>query len=301
MQFKIISLTDEEQDVHDHVLSAKMTGQQSDADLVKWMEKVDRLKMYEKFGETSLFNYCVNVIELSARASYAVKAVALKSREIPELHWAVESGHSLWIVAKLVPHITDENKDKWLDRLATQKKSEVEAAISKISKRKKKDHVENGETHSRIAGDLENDVLALLKRAQTLVSKSKRKQATLNETLKVAFEVFLEKADPVRKAERALVRKKVFSAEKTFGRKAFTAEQEHAVYLKTRGECQGLLPNGEKCGSMHFTEIHHIIEVALGGTNHPDNLTTLCSAHHRIHHKYRGSSGSFGISRPAAT
>ena len=264
MRFKIIPLTGEEQDIHDHALSAKMVGQQSDADLVKWVEKFDRLKLYEKFGLTSTFEYCFSVLELTKASSYAVKAVAQKSREIPELHSAVEAGHSLWTVAKLVPHITDENKDKWLDKLQTISKMKLEEEISKISKRKKKDHVDKGETHSRIAGDLENEVLELLKRA---------------------LEVFLEKADPVRKAERVLARKKVFSAEKTYGRNAFTAAQEHSVYLKTRGKCQGILPNGEKCGSTHFTEIHHIIEVALGGTNEPENLTTLCGAHHRILHR----------------
>ena len=187
MRFKIIPLTDEEQDIHDHALSAKMVGQQSDSDLVKWVEKFDRLKLYEMFGLTSTFEYCFSVLELTKASSYAVKAVAQKSREIAELHMAVEAGHSLWTVAKLVPHITDENKDKWLDRIATMPKIKLEEEISKISKRKKKDHVDKGETHSRIAGDLENEVLELLKLAQTLVSKSQRKQTSLNETLKLAL------------------------------------------------------------------------------------------------------------------
>ena len=113
-----------------------MVGQQSDADLVKWVEKIDRLKIYEKFGLNSSFKYCFKVLELSEPKSYAVKAVAIKSREISELHAAVESGHSLWTIAKLVPHLTAENKHMWLDRLATQDKAEVEQQIAKVSKRK---------------------------------------------------------------------------------------------------------------------------------------------------------------------
>ncbi|RKZ15374.1 hypothetical protein DRQ50_07580 [bacterium] len=39
------------------------------------------------------------------------------------------------------------------------------------------------------------------------------------------------------------------------------------------------------CGRTRFLEVHHIQARARGGTNHPDNLTTLCSACHRLRHE----------------
>ena len=289
MQFKLIPLTDEEQENHDYALAAKMIGQQSDTDLVKWVERIDRLQTFEKFGLTSTFLYCFNVLELPRAKSHAVKSVAQKSREIPELHAAVEAGHSLWTIAKLVPHITNQNKHVWLDRLVTLDKAEVEEQISKISKRKKGDDIDKGEEHARLSGDLDNETLELFKQAQALVSKSKRKNASVNDVLKAALETFLEKNDPVRKADRALVRKKVFSTEKkpenTGKRVPLTAAEEHAVNKRDRGQCQAPHPDGEKCGSRYFTEIHHIVNVELGGANAPENLTTLCSGHHRVVHR----------------
>ncbi|RKZ09633.1 hypothetical protein DRQ50_14975 [bacterium] len=39
------------------------------------------------------------------------------------------------------------------------------------------------------------------------------------------------------------------------------------------------------CNRTRFLEVHHVQARALGGTNHPDNLTTLCSACHRLQHE----------------
>ena len=255
--------------------------------------KIDRLRTFEKFGLTSTFLYCLKVLELPRAKSNAVKSIAQKSREIQELHAAVEAGHSLWTIAKLVPHITNQNKDVWLDRLATLDKAEVEEQISKISKRKKRDHIDKGEEHARLSGDLDNETLELFKKAQALVSKSMRKNASVNDVLKAVLETFLEKNDPVRKADRSLIRKKVFSTEKKTEKKpekigkrvSLTAAEEHAVNQRDRGQCQALHPDGEKCGSQYFTEIHHVLSVELGGTNAPENLTTLCSGHHRLAHR----------------
>jgi len=39
------------------------------------------------------------------------------------------------------------------------------------------------------------------------------------------------------------------------------------------------------CNRTRFLEVHHLTSRTAGGTNHPDNLITLCSACHRLHHE----------------
>ncbi len=39
-----------------------------------------------------------------------------------------------------------------------------------------------------------------------------------------------------------------------------------------------------RCDKERFLHIHHKLPVAKGGTNALDNLTLLCSAHHRLEH-----------------
>ncbi|MFH2051168.1 MAG: HNH endonuclease [bacterium] len=47
---------------------------------------------------------------------------------------------------------------------------------------------------------------------------------------------------------------------------------------------------GPGCTNTRFLEVHHVQPRARGGTNRPDNLTTLCSACHRhIHEKAQGA------------
>ncbi|RKZ09867.1 hypothetical protein DRQ50_14795, partial [bacterium] len=39
------------------------------------------------------------------------------------------------------------------------------------------------------------------------------------------------------------------------------------------------------CGRTRFLEVHHLMPRSAGGANNPDNLTTLCSACHRLWHE----------------
>ncbi len=45
------------------------------------------------------------------------------------------------------------------------------------------------------------------------------------------------------------------------------------------------------CNTTHFLEVHHRIPRSAGGSNHPDNLTTLCAACHRFAHEHQPNPG----------
>jgi len=45
------------------------------------------------------------------------------------------------------------------------------------------------------------------------------------------------------------------------------------------------------CGRTRFLEVHHLKPRTGGGTNHPDNLTTLCSSCHRLWHEAASRAG----------
>ena len=50
------------------------------------------------------------------------------------------------------------------------------------------------------------------------------------------------------------------------------------------GHCTHVDQNGTRCTSRKDLEIHHIIEVAHGGTDNLENLTLLCRQHHQAQH-----------------
>ncbi|MGZ3722236.1 MAG: HNH endonuclease, partial [Bdellovibrionales bacterium] len=64
-----------------------------------------------------------------------------------------------------------------------------------------------------------------------------------------------------------------------------TAAEIHAVNIRDKGRCMFVDEHGTRCGCDRWTHIHHIIEVRKGGTNHIDNLITLCSFHHDLVHQ----------------
>jgi 5-methylcytosine-specific restriction endonuclease McrA len=39
---------------------------------------------------------------------------------------------------------------------------------------------------------------------------------------------------------------------------------------------------GVRCPTTHGLDVHHVIERAAGGSDHPSNLVTLCRQHHQL-------------------
>lgn len=57
------------------------------------------------------------------------------------------------------------------------------------------------------------------------------------------------------------------------GRRAPLPRDIRKLVLARDGSCR-------KCGDSNGLEIHHMLEVVHGGTDHPDNLIALCSGCH---------------------
>jgi hypothetical protein len=145
-----------------------------------------------------------------------------------------------------------------------------------------------------------------ISRAQSLLAQKTSKHQGLPETIAYVFRDYVERHDPVKKAQRAQKRnsaeysahaekretfthaeKATYSAraEKTTGRTAIPAAARHMVDLRDEGRCTHIGKDGKRCNADRWTHYHHIIRVADGGSSHPDNLTTLCSFHHDLVHQ----------------
>ena len=144
----------------------------------------------------------------------------------------------------------------------------------------------------------------MLKRAQDIVSQSKRTAASYEETLKEVLIEFFQRKDPVEKAKRNVkrnVNKMKLAEVKT---KNITAEVnavasvpdiskknlryipaplKHNIYMRDNGQCR-YVNNGKRCENRRWLDIHHKIPLAKGGPMTEENLITLCSAHHKQQH-----------------
>ncbi|MCB0384013.1 MAG: HNH endonuclease [Bdellovibrionales bacterium] len=71
---------------------------------------------------------------------------------------------------------------------------------------------------------------------------------------------------------------------KSHRRQPLPAKTKHRLMLKFSGRCSHVNHRGERCRETKFLEIHHLKPVSLGGENHLENLTLLCSGHHQGQH-----------------
>ncbi|PWU22851.1 MAG: hypothetical protein C5B49_00015 [Bdellovibrio sp.] len=84
-------------------------------------------------------------------------------------------------------------------------------------------------------------------------------------------------------ADRRVSKKKKKKKKK---RVPFTAAEMHAVHARDGGRCTFVDPvTGKRCQNDRWLHFHHIVGVAQGGGNNPENISSLCAAHHDLVHQ----------------
>jgi hypothetical protein len=72
------------------------------------------------------------------------------------------------------------------------------------------------------------------------------------------------------------------SADAAGSSRAIPAEVRRQVWERDGGRCTFTGPDGQRCGSRHQVELHHVIAAALGGPSTLENLTIHCKSHNRV-------------------
>ena len=249
---------------------------QTHAELLAIVMEVDRAKLAHALGLSSTYDYCRRRLNLSEDVACGFIAVARKAARVPELQQAVNEGLSFSKAKIAARVITPANQEDLLAKAKDSTCAELERETVKISPREavvEKVRIVAEDRH-RLELGLSEEVLQKLRRAQDLVCNKAKKAASLEETLAAVLELYLEKEDPQRKAERAKPSAPNLSGEK------IPAASLHAVTLRDEERCQE-----PGCGRRRWLETHHIKPRAEGGTHEPENLLTLCGFHHRRRHQ----------------
>jgi hypothetical protein len=253
----------------------------AEAELLSAIIEVDRTKLYEKFHETHLTPYCVKYLKLSDDVAAMFVRVARRSLQVPELELAVQEGLQISKARTIASVINPDNKDQWIEKAQTlsKEKLEREVAAANPSAPKPEKVKPTGPNRVRVEFELTFEEAEILKRARELMSQKKNKNAQVGETFVTALKDWVDREDPVRKAERAQDRK-----QRSQDCSGISAHLRHQVNLRDRGACRKRMPDGSNCGCRKWTDIHHIIPRAEGGLDTLENLITLCRAHHRQLH-----------------
>jgi hypothetical protein len=220
----------------------------------------------------------------------------------------------------LVSTITLKNADELIEFCRTHTHRETEKELARINpKRRKPDKIKYiSETDAEVSMTVSVDSIEIVRKTQDNEAQ-KGKILSIGQTYELALKRDFERHDPIKKAERAEVRKqakakkeaRVESAtdavsdfwaprdlESENGVKSETyefscvrndepvpAHIKHALNLRDQGECTHINEKGERCRETRWTDTHHIIPRGKGGPNTLENLTTLCSFHHDMVHQ----------------
>jgi predicted restriction endonuclease len=119
-------------------------------------------------------------------------------------------------------------------------------------------------------------------RAQRVLSKKIKTErpptSTELEPRGQPHQIFLNSQDPDESPSSTSKNKTQETQDLSF-RKPIPTDLKHRVYLRDQGQCQK-----DDCHDSRWIDIHHIKPVSQGGLNILENLITLCKAHHHLEH-----------------
>jgi hypothetical protein len=315
--------------VHENALRVAGTINRCEKELVEILIRAEELQIYRRFELTGLYSYCTNILKLSDSQASAAVRVSRKSVSVPQLKAAIDKGElTLSRAKKIASVITSDNHAGWIEKAQTLSTFNLECLIAQVAPREAiPDRVRAvAEDCLELRCSVDAETSALLNEARDLVSRKLGKSAGIGDALRLALLAYVERHDPIRRAQRLKARREC-KAKALLGtmspvaladlnsiqqnksaparpikvpegvnrptrpaldrgrRSAIPAAIRHAVNLRDGGQCTHMHAELGRCLNRRWTEAHHLKPVSLGGAHATENLTTLCSAHHRDLHQ----------------
>ncbi len=287
--------------LHQQAVTLAKDYLRTEAKLLKVLVEIYKRRSYLPLGYRDLYDYSQRALKLSKAQSYYFSKVADKSQEVPALQKAVEAGElNISQARRIAPVVTVENVQEWISKATSLPQKDLELAVKKehpemaVRERVRPIAENRMELRCGISASFDNE----LARIRDIVSQMKRSPASIEDALEFMKEAFLDRHDPIRKAERSkqrstrdedttpplLRRAARVSTPIQTGRTPIPSAVKHSVRLRDGQRCAFKSLEGIRCEQSRWTEMHHRVPVSRGGQHSLSNITTLCSKHHRYLH-----------------
>jgi hypothetical protein len=285
-----------------------------EAELIVHIGEVDDRRLYAREGSPSMFAYCTEVLRLSEHEAYLRITVARAAREHPPLLAMLAEGRlHLSGIAKLLPHLTDANRQALLERAAHKTKRQVEELVAELAPRA------DAPALMRKLPETRSDVFELgLDRVTLPVLPAPQRPAVVQPlaaarykvqfTASAAFHEKLQRLQALMRSsvpdgdlaaivEEAVSEKLQRLEAKRFGRtkaprkglpkkearatssRHIPAAVRRAVHERDGGRCRYVSEQGHRCSARDRLEFHHVEPYARGGDRSPENIRLMCRAH----------------------
>lgn len=261
--------------IHEKALKVVKQYKRSESDLIEVIQEADAHRVYSRFKCKNLYEYTMKVLELSESIALNFIAVARKAKEVPELKEVIKSGAlSVSKARKITPVLTKSNQKEWLQMAVALPQKKLEQQVAKACpKEAVPEKIKFVSEHRlNLQMGISENLSQKLRRAQDLESQRHKKPTSLEETLEAVLDFYLENEDPLVKSDKLKARKNL--------------SVSRQIDLRDGGQCTFLDESGKRCEERRWLDVHHVIPKSRGGLGTFENLTTLCSGHHRMTHSY---------------
>jgi len=198
-----------------HVLDGKIRTsfkrlKQNESELIELLQEMDQLMGYKLLGYASLWEYAVKALEMTEGQASAYITVSRKALEVRALDAALKSGELSVSKAKRVTALIHPgNAKEWIEKAKNLTQNELDRERWRFTSN---DHL-NPEMRARMQASggqlyrvtlaVSGEFLNMLDEAQELLEIGSREIA-----LEKVLADYLDKHDPVRRAERAAKKRK---------------------------------------------------------------------------------------------
>lgn len=196
-------------ELHEEAIKRTKNYQQCEGALLEILIEIESRKAFVELGYPSLHVYCTQALNLSDAHAYALIAVARKSLVVPEMKELIRSGQMhLSNARRIVSVVTADNKQQWLPKAIALSQRELEREVVKANPQAvPKTRIRSvTEDAVEIKVSVTREVEEKLRRAMDVLAQKRQKHIALPELLNEILEEFLNRNDPVKKAERCLPR-----------------------------------------------------------------------------------------------
>jgi hypothetical protein len=272
----------------------------STAEILEYIQEVDRRKLYLELGHNSLFSYLTDGLGYTYGSAQRRIDSARTMQLIPELKEDLQAGTLNMMQVSMVAHgirkkrkegvpLKTAQKRQLLDLIKNQNIPSTQKILAKALdiplQAHEKERVQQDDS-VRIELTLSRAQVELLKRVKELISH-RDPSPSWADLISFLAEEYLKKNDPLEKTPRESTArvevkaappasKPITSARK---RKPIPMHVKRYIFQRDRS-CQWISPlTSAKCGSRFQLQIDHKKPVWDGGGNEVENLQLLCSAH----------------------
>lgn len=272
-------MTTREERLHLRALELSRQHRKLESQMIQILQEIEISKLHRKMGYTSLFKYACDELGLNEPIAFSFISVARTAYSVPALQQALQDERiSVSRASRIVSAIDNENACELIEFATTHSMRETDFEVARRNPRVSRDRMRVlSEDRVEISVSVSKETYEALKRAQDLMSHEQN--VSLGEVLEKITQSFLDRRDPVRKAQRARSRKLCAN------RVPAKIDARHEVHERDGGRCTFIDRNGNRCTNERWLHLHHIRPRSKGGPDTAENLATLCAAHHDLVHQ----------------